>query len=91
MPLASEDLLTMGKALGSVVSPLDTVEEVLCSQAKAAGYLFAVVRVKSGAICAVWESHAAAFSSAAEMLSAEKDRGLNAHEKSLYALQAHAG
>lgn len=77
-------------ALRGVVSPLDRVEEVLCSQAKGAGYLFAVVRVRSGAYCAVWEQNAHAYETVEEMLAAQdQSRMLNCYEKELLRHNLH--
>lgn len=79
-------------ALRRVVSPLDRVEEILCSQPKACGYLFAVVRVKSGAYCAVWEREARAFESL-EALAYRAAEGshLNCHEAELLQKRLHLG
>lgn len=62
----------------------DGVDTILCGQEKKSGYLFAVLKLKSGKFCAAWEDH--------HSLCEDEDAlfgVLNRHEKTLYKMGAN--
>lgn len=68
---------------GTLFDVADFVE-VLASQPKSKGYLFAALTLKDGRVAAVWETHAAIAASMQVLFGDEEhDPALNNHEKTL--------
>lgn len=62
----------------------DGVDTILCGQEKKNGYLFAVLKLKSGALCAAWDGHHHICDDEASLMVV-----LNSHEKAIYKMGAN--
>lgn len=62
----------------------DGVESIVCGQEKKNGYLFAVLKLKSGGYCAAWDGHHLMCDDEASLMDV-----LNQHEKTIYKMGAN--
>ena len=87
----NEELSAVIRQLGYQISggsllDLADCDELLAFQPKANGYVFGCVRLKSGKVAALWETHGQIGGSLNELLGdAEHDPALNNHERTLVA------